>query len=399
MLSLVSLKTMQPLIVAGFILILLLLLVMLGKRNKMRADWFLILYLTFSLFGQVYSFVEQSEWMQRSYWMLLGRGLYLLYTPFFFLYVWALIHDGGIPRWLNLVLFGPFVIYVIHFLYFYGWIFTVVDPRTIEIKNGMLYIERAAPWSWVLFVALFLIIEPFYLVWFYNMFRNYERRVLSSVSNIDKIHLNWIKILFSIRGFTAIFLVPVSLMAVGSGFVTMQFLQVTIEAVSLIFFFLLGYYGFNQTTVFTNVVDQSVQEREHPSYERSGLTEESAIEIHEKLVAVMVRDKPYLNGELSAKQLSSMAGISTNHLSEILSKVQHQNFFDFVNSYRVKEVKTRIKNPQFAHYTLLAIALDSGFNSKTSFNTVFKRFTGKTPSEYAKQKRQGRDAEYVNRDR
>jgi AraC-like DNA-binding protein len=327
--------------------------------------------------------------------MLLGRGLYLLYTPFFFLYVWVLIHDSAIPRWLNLVLFGPFVIYVIHFLYFYGWIFSVVDPNSIEIKNGVLYIERAAPWSWVLFVALFLIVEPFYLVWFYTMFRNYKRKVLSSVSNIDKIHLNWIKTLFSIRAFTAIFLVPVSLMAVGSGFVAMQFLQITIEAVSLIFFFLLGYYGFNQTKVFTNTIDQPVHEREHVTYERSGLTEESAIELHEKLVTIMIRDKPYLNGELSAKELASMAGVSTNHLSEILSKVQHQNFFDFVNSYRVREVKTRIKNPQFTHYTLLAIALDSGFNSKTSFNTVFKRFTGKTPSEYAKQKRETRDTEYA----
>lgn len=379
---------MQALIVAGFILILLLLFVMLGKRNKIRADWFLIGYLTFSLFGQAYSFVEQMEWMQHSSWMLLGRGLYLLYTPFFFLYVWVLIHDGAIPRWLNLVLFGPFVIYVIHFLYFYGWIFSVTDPNTIEIKNGMLYIERAAPWSWVLFVALFLIIEPFYLVWFYTMFRSYKRKIFSSVSNTDKIHLDWIKTLFSIRGFTALVLVPVSLMAVGSGFIPMQYLQITIEGVSLLFFFLLGYYGFNQTAVFSNVVGQPIQEREQASYERSGLTQESAIELHEKLVMLMVRDKPYLNGELSAKDLASMAGISTNHLSEILSKVQHQNFYDFVNSYRVKEVKAKLRNPQYAHYTLLALALDSGFNSKTSFNTVFKRFTGKTPSEYAKQKRE-----------
>lgn len=377
---------MQALIVAGFILILLLLLVMLGKRSKMRADWYLILYLAFSLFGQVYSFVELSEWMQTSYWMLLGRGLYLLYTPFFFLYVWSLIHDGAIPRWLYLILFGPFVIYVIHFLYFYGWIFSVVDPNTIEIKNGVLYIQRTAPWSWVLFIALFLVIEPFYLVWFYSMFRNYKRRLLSSVSNIDKVHLNWIKILFSIRGFTALFLVPVSLMAVGSGFVTMHFLQMTIEGISLIFFFLLGYYGFNQTTVFSNPVDDKVDEREHVSYERSGLTEELMLELHEKLLQIMDTQKPYLNGELSAKELASTIGISPNHLSEILSKVQHQNFFDFVNGYRVREVKTRIKNPQFVHYTLLAIALDSGFNSKTSFNTVFKRVTGRTPSEYAKLK-------------
>ena len=377
---------MQALIIAGLVLILLLLCVMLGKRNKMRPDWYLIVYLSFSVLGQVYSLVEQTEWMQHSYLMLLGRGLYLLYTPFFFLYVWALIHEGKIPRWLHLILFGPFVIYVLHFLYFYGWIFSVADPNTVEIVNGIVYIERAAPWSWVLFIALFLIIEPFYLAWFFVLFRNYRRRILSSVSSIDKIHLNWIKTLFYIRAITAVFLIPVSLMAVGSGLIPMSVLQIVLESVSLIFFFLLGYYGFNQTSIFTNIAQEHVEDDETPMYERSGLSEEMALNYHEKLVRLMESDRPYLNGELNAKDLAAMAGISTNHLSEILNKIEEQNFYEFVNGYRVREVKSRIKNPQFAHYTLLAIALDSGFNSKTSFNTVFKKITGKTPSEYAKAK-------------
>lgn len=376
---------MEALIVAGFVLILLLLVVMLGKRNKMRADWFLIVFLACSVFGQAYSLFERTEWMQHSYWMLLGRGLYLLYTPFFFLYVWALMHDGTVPRWLYLALFGPFVIYCLHFFYFYGWIFSAIDPNSVEIVNGVVYIEQVAPWSWVLFVALFLIIEPFYLVWFLVMFHNYKRMILSSVSSTDKIDLNWLNILFSIRGFTAIFLIPISLMAVGSGFISMEYLQMTMEVVSLIFFFLLGYFGFNQTTIFHHTANGVAGD--HVAYERSGLSEDQAIAYHEQLVALMQREKPYLNGELSAKDLAAMAGISTNHLSEVLSKIQPQNFFDFVNSYRVREVKARIRNPQFAHYTLLAIALDSGFNSKTSFNTVFKKFTGKTPSEYQKSKK------------
>ena len=71
---------------------------------------------------------------------------------------------------------------------------------------------------------------------------------------------------------------------------------------------------------------------------------------------------------------------------EFFSKNKHfKNFFDFINSYRVESVKEMLLNKEFEHYTVLAIGLESGFNSKTSFNTVFKKMTGVTPSEYRKQ--------------
>jgi AraC-like DNA-binding protein len=98
----------------------------------------------------------------------------------------------------------------------------------------------------------------------------------------------------------------------------------------------------------------------------------------------MEEKKPWLNGELTAGQLSQLLGISVNHLSQVLNKEQHQNFFDFINSYRVSEVIRRMGDNGNSHLTLLAIALDSGFNSKTSFNTVFKKVTNQTPSHYCK---------------
>ena len=98
----------------------------------------------------------------------------------------------------------------------------------------------------------------------------------------------------------------------------------------------------------------------------------------------MTDQKPYLDGELTAGALSQALGISINHLSQVLNQEQHQNFFDFINSYRVKEVIEKMKDPGNRHLTLLALALDSGFNSKTSFNTVFKKVTHQTPSQFYK---------------
>ncbi|HEY3429281.1 MAG TPA: hypothetical protein VGK39_01310, partial [Cyclobacteriaceae bacterium] len=119
---------MSALVIAGFVLTLLLLCVMLGKRNKLYADTFLIVFLLGSALGYGYSFLDLTDWMQHSYWMLLGRGLYLVYTPLFFLYVYALTHQR-IPQWLYVVLFAPVVFYTVHFFFYYAF----VNESQIEV--------------------------------------------------------------------------------------------------------------------------------------------------------------------------------------------------------------------------------------------------------------------------
>lgn len=98
----------------------------------------------------------------------------------------------------------------------------------------------------------------------------------------------------------------------------------------------------------------------------------------------MEEEKPYLNGDLTISDLSRRTGIPRHYITEILNEKHGRNFFSFVNEYRIREVMTRIKDPKYNHYTLLAIAFDSGFNSKSTFNTFFKAYTGKTPSAYRK---------------
>jgi len=370
---------MNALVIAGFVLTLLLLCVMLGKRNKLYADIFLIIFLLGSTVGSAYSLLEQTDWMQHSYWMLLGRGLNLLYAPLFFLYIYTLtLHR--IPRWLYVVLFAPMVAYALHFFFYYVFIF---KENQIEIRNGLVYVNNLASGSWLFFVILMLVIEPVYLIWFFKILNNYRNQLLSSVSNIDKIHLNWVRVLFYLRAAIVVLVVPAGVLAIGQAKISMEVFQIMIEAASLVFFFVLGYYGFNQTTVFTSQL-ATQEAKDTVSYERSGLSAEQSEQYHQQLLSVMKEKKPYLNGELSARELANLVGISTNHLSEVLNLVQKQNFFDFVNNFRVDEVKSRIKDPAYTHLTLLAIALDSGFNSKTSFNTVFKKFTGQTPSQYIK---------------
>tara|TARA_R110002050_G_scaffold161882_5_gene291697 strand:+ start:11877 stop:14765 length:2889 start_codon:yes stop_codon:yes gene_type:complete len=101
-----------------------------------------------------------------------------------------------------------------------------------------------------------------------------------------------------------------------------------------------------------------------------------------ELNQLMEMDKVYLDSELGLSQLAEKIEVSTNHLSMLLNDYIGKNFYDYINHYRVEEVKRRLKDPSYQKQTLSSIGGDCGFNSKSAFNRIFKNLTGKTPSEY-----------------
>ena len=102
----------------------------------------------------------------------------------------------------------------------------------------------------------------------------------------------------------------------------------------------------------------------------------------EKVDAFMSEERPYTNVGLTLNELAKMLNISPHLLSKIINEVYEKNFFDFINSYRIEEFKTRFEDPKNRQYTMLAIAFEVGFNSKTAFNRAFKKMTQQSPREY-----------------
>lgn len=374
---------MKYLIVAGIVLTLLLLSLVIGKKNKQDPDKFLILYLCFATLKQAYFYLETISFFQHSSFMLLGKGIYLLNAPLFFLYVYSLLTSKKRTLQLYTMLFLPFIAYVIHFFFYYIRVF---DQAILSIEAGLLTINGTVSISWLLFVILFLLIEPVYLTWFYILLKKYKKGLLASVSNIDHMQLRWLHTLFYLWLIITVVFIPIGILSVGIAWIPTGALELMMQAASVVFFFILGYYGLKQTTIFTDPKSGDVPPKElkNSRYSRSGLSAEQAKQYHTELLALMEKEKPYLNGELKAADLAQLLNISVNNLSQVLSQVQQQNFFDFVNSYRVKDVISKMEDPKNSHLTLLAMALDSGFNSKTSFNTVFKKATHQTPSDYYK---------------
>lgn len=98
----------------------------------------------------------------------------------------------------------------------------------------------------------------------------------------------------------------------------------------------------------------------------------------------MDTERPYLNPDLNLPQLAKDLDIPSHQLSQVINKNIGLNFFDFINSYRVEEIKAKIANPEYNKFSLLGIAFESGFNSKSAFNRVFKNLSGETPTQYKK---------------
>ena len=119
-------------------------------------------------------------------------------------------------------------------------------------------------------------------------------------------------------------------------------------------------------------------------YERSSLTKEMSERYVRKLLDLMEAEKPYTDSELTLQKLAEKLSIPARHLSRVINERLNQNFADFVNSYRVEEAKRRLTDPSKAHCSVLAIAEEVGFSTKSSFNLVFKKQTNMTPSEFRK---------------
>ncbi|MCJ8288845.1 MAG: helix-turn-helix domain-containing protein [Crocinitomicaceae bacterium] len=117
-------------------------------------------------------------------------------------------------------------------------------------------------------------------------------------------------------------------------------------------------------------------------YKKSLFTDQELIRYKNQLNTLMDDDKLYLNPELTLRSLAEYMNLPPNHMSQLLNEGFDQNFADYINSYRLEDFKSKLSTKSAHQLTLLALAYDSGFNSKTVFNTFFKKKLGITPKAY-----------------
>jgi AraC-like DNA-binding protein len=279
--------------------------------------------------------------------------------------------------------FTPFFIFLIAALIY-------IDEGVMHGTDGFLVSDRFISFRIVFGITFFISITAYSIATFVVIHRHMKhlKEVVSYSS--EKITLRWLvglSITFY-SGYVIMFIFGGIDILVGF----MPFDPYEISFISLtLLTFLFGVFGFHQPSIFEEVVRHDhiieIQELELDpiKYQRSGLKNEDVADLVNKIRKYMVIKKPYLDRELTIYDLSIQLRISRHTLSEVINEHMGMNFYNLVNEYRIKEVKERLKSDEYRQLTILAIAYDSGFNSKSSFNTIFKEKTGQTPSEYLAQ--------------
>jgi len=163
------------------------------------------------------------------------------------------------------------------------------------------------------------------------------------------------------------------------------------DAGTLFFAVIFGFCAIKQPVIFKaatgTVVEPALPDTgEAPArrYEKSGLREGEAAALLARLEDRMLSAKPWLDTDLTIDDLALVMGVQRHHLTQVINDRLGKNFYRYVNEYRVEEVKQKITLGEAERLSILGVALDSGFNSKSAFNEAFKSIMGSTPSEYRK---------------
>jgi AraC-like DNA-binding protein len=143
--------------------------------------------------------------------------------------------------------------------------------------------------------------------------------------------------------------------------------------------FVLGYYAIHQPEIF-KIIEET--ERTEVVKAKPAIPEQDLDGFKARMEEIMLKDKPFLNPNLTLNDLAILLKTPSHTLSKVIREGYQKNFFDFINSYRIEEFKEYVNQAKYQNYTLLGIAFEVGFNSKTAFNRSFKKMTGQTPSEY-----------------
>jgi AraC-like DNA-binding protein len=297
------------------------------------------------------------------------------YGPLLFLYVKFMTRPEKKFNWLSILHFIPFVIFLTVSIIFRAQPL-VDDLRKFFVPDRFISLRIIYSFSFFLSVTIYSILA------FIDINRH-QKNLMNLVSYTSGIiTLNWLKII-SISFYAAYFIlfilgginmlgnyIPFDPYFVIYGFITL-------------FSFVYSFYGIKQPVIFgQDLKSDSNFKTEQEKYAKSGLKEEQANKYLKTLISFVEEKKPYLDRDLTIQDLSSMTSIPRHYITQILNEKHKKNFFTFINEYRVKEVIERYSDPKFSNYTILAIAFDAGFNSKTTFNSIFKNQTGLTPSEF-----------------
>lgn len=365
----------------GIIISVFLFLLLIQKRNKSKPDKILACWMAIITIHQLLFYFEYSG-VSNHYPHLLGLTLPLpiLHGMMLFFYVSETTREKSIRFKTVLIHCIPFLLLVLLALPFY--------TLTPEAKKNV-FKHEGEGFEWYNFIqlSLILILGSSYVLWSLILIRRHRRHMQQLLSNTDRRNLKWLEYLSIGLGIIWLLVIFFDNRVIFSG------------VVALVLF--IGFFGINQLQVFSSNSKLEMEkasptppEKLHETaevltvasarYAKSGLKEDEANRVYDQLRWLMEKEALYTNSDLTLTELAQKINIHPNYLSQVINEKEQKNFYHYINTLRINEFIRRISTPENQQFTLLSVAFDCGFNSKSTFNKYFKQYTGQTPSNYFK---------------
>jgi len=357
--------------ISAFLLILFTLIILLQKRGRLAPRIFLSAFFISRALIIIFfaSYFYTNLIYKAPDLFVFGEPVLFLYAPFLFLYTRSVTNNKVRLRWYDGFHFLPFILVLSYFLLYFHF-----ETHTLKIQM-LLGDELWEPFivNGKLLWAQFAIyaVACVYLVIIYKI------KIKLYNSSYDHEMYNWL-----------VFLVGAFLVWKGifiSGFLfgilegeSADIFRIFIELGFLFYASMIAYKGLKIPHVVLSMEEES-------TYRSSPLTADDRKGMLGRLERVIREDKPYFDPDLTLNQLAAQCEIPVHHLSQILNTDLKQNFYNYISGLRVEEAKKMLSDPENKNKTILEILYKVGFNSKSVFNTAFKKHTGMTPTEYRKE--------------
>ncbi len=340
----------------------------------------LIFMISVALLARVAMYSREAfNWFPKL--LLIPDFIFFTYGPVFLSYIQKLLTLKPKPlreRWVHFI---PAISHLLAYVPLF-----LMDDQTFISK----VVDREIHWVFAIAGCLALLFNGYYwwrCVTVINNYRKTESTQHSFEENVQ--YLNTVMSLKAICLVVWAFALTVSVIGELTSLEVTWLVEVSTDAVWIVFSsitYFLGYFAMSQPEVFKHPdLEEEEEEEELPEKETVvQLPNNELSPIKQKLKRLMDKEKPYLNPKLTLGELAEMMDTNTHTLSRVINEGFGKNFFDFVNSYRVEAFKKLVADDAHKHQTLLGVAMEVGFNSKTAFNRSFKKMTDMTPGKYLK---------------
>ena len=351
-------------------------------RNNNRTKRILGYYMLLNFIYYLYNFFYYNENYNitiKLYYIILP--VILLLQPFLFTYIRSLIDRNFKCSFKYSLHFTPAIVVLLMNIFLYSFLSNKEQIQLMEF--GLIPSNKIFNFYTYLHIKGYHIILGIQAIIYisiilYTIYKH-KKQLSDNFSNTEGVSLNWLMILL-------IFFVIISVVQEISGNIDSVFFDTKARIGYNIFYMFtvafIGIGGIIQKDIYNKKLN--TPEESNKKYKSSSLDNKTKEELIKKLKIYLEKEKPYLNSELRLDDLSNLMNTNRQYLSQIINETFNQNFYTLINNYRIEEIKSMFLENKHKQLSIMGIARSVGFNSKSTFNTLFKKHTGLTPSDFIK---------------